>query len=176
MILPISKVLVTSDRSSRRAHVGRQTRPGAERILQLETAAHDLAIEHAGHQVAIEGEHTIAIREPGDASRQSAVQFRPAESPAEQPHADGLDARVEIQFHGVGAEIAHRERVHHNGTVEHRQAGRLGELGAQAARAELQPRSAAAQSVSRRADPRTPMTASLLFSRRAPSAGRRSRR
>ena len=60
VMLPTSNVLVTSDRSSRRAVTSACSRGhGPERILQLESARDDAAVEHAGHDVAVDREHPL---------------------------------------------------------------------------------------------------------------------
>ena len=47
-----------------RRHVGEQSRPGPQRILQPEAAADDGAVEHARDEIALDAQHAVAIGEP----------------------------------------------------------------------------------------------------------------
>src|SRR6185295_3782425 len=49
-----------------RRYVREQSRPGPHRVLQAEAAANDRAVEHARDEIAVHGQHAIAIGEPGD--------------------------------------------------------------------------------------------------------------
>src|SRR4051812_4681300 len=131
-----------------------QPRPRPERVFQLEPARDHAAVEHAGGDITVDREHTVAVAQAGNRAGQLPAELRPAERLAEATHADRLDRRIEVELHVIRADLAGLEPVYLHGAIEYRNARGPGELEVAAAGTELQSRSAPAEPIRRSGVPR----------------------